>query len=416
VRIVAAGVLTVIASFSFGSGYLVGLLLAPMIWHGMSESGAARRRIVVGVWMAFALLTAWAALRSSPGLEVPLSVLTDRPGMRVHFVLVLLGQILGGGTVLEPVLLSSCVGAALFAVYAGCVIFVARHRRNRELMSASLPLILLGLYGLANAVLICAGRMQRSFEPALSERYGTFTLFFVLGATFLPVVVLRQGHSGARHRVWIRRALAPALTLLLAAHVMNWNRGAQVMEDWSKRMEQDRARLVFMNIIPLDAQWMEGRQTRPSTFRLAAFLAEHHRLRGVKLASDNRIKSWHIGRDVSPESARFDEPTFPFQGQVTLSGVGGESKTQAADLIIITAEASGEDEKIVAVTAPLVPDRSHLHESYTRKHPDHYMAWTHLMERASLPQYAHTLKAYVFDGEERVVRPMDGVHRVEGIH
>jgi hypothetical protein len=336
--------------------------------------------------------------------------------MRVQFTLVLLAQILCGGAMLEPQTLGTWGGGVLLAAYTTSLIFVWRNRSSRELIAASLPWIVFGLYGLANAILICAGRMQRSFEPALAERYGSFTLFFVLGATFLTAVVLRHGHGhGHTRRLWIRRAVVPTFTLLIAAHVMNWARGAQVMEDWSKRMAQERARLAFMNLFPLDSQWMQSRQTRPSTFRLANFLAEHHRLRGVRLATDDRIKAFHRGSDVSLDFAQFDEPAQKFEGEVELSGIGGESRTSPAELILISASVPHEEERIVAVTAPLVPDRSHQLKSYTRKHPEQFMGWSRSVSRLSLPQQSHFLQAYVFDYEKWAVRKMDGIHEVQGL-
>ncbi len=333
--------------------------------------------------------------------------------MRVQFVLVLLGQIIGGGTVVEPALLSAWAGGVLLVIFAGGVLLAWRHRDDGQLLSASLPWILFGLYGLVNALLICAGRMQRSFEPALAERYGTLTQFFVLGAVPIGALVLQHAWGGVRHREWARQAASPALALLLALHVVNWVRGAQAMEDWSARMEQDRARLVFMNVVPLDSEWMLSRQTRPSTFRLAQFLAEHDRLPGVRLAQGDQIRQFQRGPALPREVARFDEAACGAGGQVRLSGVGGRSRASPADLILITAAAPGEDERIVAVTAPLVPDRSSLQPSYVRKHSRQFMAWSHVVSRSSLPAKAHTLRAYVFDDDSWMVRPMDGAHPME---
>jgi hypothetical protein len=187
------------------------------------------------------------------------------------------------------------------------------------------------------------------------------------------------------------------------------------MEDWSDRMNQERARLAFMDVLPLDSQWMQSRQTRPSAFRLAQFLHEHHRLRGVNLVRDLDMKSFKRGPGMSSEFARFDEPSFAFKEHVELSGVGGKSRTSPADLIVITASGERNEERIVAATAPLVQDRSQQHESYTRKHPEHFMGWDCVVPRASLPQQPHTLKAYVFDYDRKLMRPMDGIHEVKGL-
>lgn len=414
-RVVAAALLSVIAAFSFGSGFLVGMLLSVLIWDGMRDKGVARRWLATGVWFAFTIAVAWAALMSSPGVGTRLSVFLDRPGMRLQFILVLLGQMLGEGTMFEPQMLCAVMGGALVTVFIACMVFVFQRRHQREIVSASLPWIAFCLYGLANAALICAGRMQKSFNTALAERYGTFTLFFVFGTMFLAAVVMQHGDACSPFRRWVKRAVVPVLTLFIAAQVLNWDRGGQVMLLWNKRMEQDRARLAFMDVMPADPDWMTSRQTRPSTFRLAKALADQDRLRHVKLAPDKRMASFQRGGKVEKEYARFDKPVLLDDGLWKLGGIGGTSKTTAADLIVITAESAGGDEQIIALTAPQLPDTFFEREAQTRKHPEHFLAWSQTVARASLPKGRLTLRAYIFDQDKQLVRPMDGTHQVDAL-
>jgi hypothetical protein len=414
-RLSLAAVLNVVAIFSFGSGLLVGLLLAIPLWYGMAGRTAAQRWGTVGGWLMFTALVGWFSLRTL-GSNEPISagVLIDRPFMRLHFILVVLGLMLGKGTVFEPAVLCALLGAILLLLFVFCLVHVFRHRRDRDLVSAALPWMVCGFYGLGTAALICVARSFNSVSNALEERYAALTLFFVLGTLLLAAVVARHGEAIPALRRGLELALIPTLAMFVIAHAVNWGRGWHAMKLKHKSMEQERAMLAFINVVPPDPEWMKSRLTRKSSFSMANYLESKERLSGVTFAPDNRVASFKRGQKVSSNWARFEKPTPLDASHWSLRGTGGLSASDAADLILITAEAAGAEEKIIAFSAPFLPDAFFERESQTRRHVEHYMGWKSTLPITALPPGMVTLRAYVFEQKGLVLRPIEGVHEVEG--
>ncbi|OAI56731.1 hypothetical protein AYO49_00450 [Verrucomicrobiaceae bacterium SCGC AG-212-N21] len=414
-RIAAAALLTVAAIYSFASGFLVGLLLSLLIWNGTSGRKVAARCLFLGAWLAFVGLVAWAAFSSGDEESFPSAELLapSRPAMRLQFFLVLLGRMLGEGTVVEPQKLATVAGGVLMLVFVSCAAFLICRRRDRKLVTASLPWIICCLYGLGTAVLISLGRMQKSFNPALANRYVSLTLFFVFGTVLLAATILTHGDSATATVRWMRKGAVVFLTAFVIAHLLNWVQGYQTMKLWSLRMEQERAMLAFVRVLPPDPEWMSERKTRPSASRLAKDLADSGRLRHVTMVSDNRLSAFQQGAKVSAAWACLEKPLLLDDGRWQLRGRGGLSDSSVADLVLITAESTAEGEQIVALAAPLPADTFWERRKERRLHPEHFLGWTRTISPELLPKGPLTLRAYMLDSETQLVHPVDGIHRIK---
>jgi hypothetical protein len=411
-RILLSAMLNWIAIFSFGSGFLVGLLLALPLWQQWQGRTASRRWLAVCVWLVFTSLGAWLALGKVDASHEPTSpmILLDRPWMRLQFILILLGQMLGKGTVFEPANLCALVGAALVIVFAAGMACVLRFRRDRELVALSLPWMVCALYGLGTAVLICIGRSYNSLGNSLDERYSALTLFFFVGTILLAAGVLCHQRSTLTWGGWIRSAARPALALCLFAQAVNWQAGWNAMKLKYRSMAQESAMLAFVRILPPDSDWMDSRMTRKSSLSLAKYLVAKNRLPGVKFAPDDRVASFGLGKKVPAQWARFDKPV-PLDGcRWKLSGTGGLSADDAADLVLITAEPEGREERIVGLAAPILPDVFFEREAQRRTHAETYFGWEHVISTASLSPGKLTLRAYIYEQDRQRLRPMEGVH------
>jgi hypothetical protein len=413
-RILVSALLNWIAIFSFGSGFLVGLLLAIPLWHQWQGRRAPRRWLAVFAWLAFTGLGAWLALGQVDASHEPTSpmILLDRPWMRLQFILILLGQMLGKGTVFEPENLCALVGAVLLILFAACVACVLRFRRDRELVTLSLPWMVCALYGLATAVLICIGRSFNSLGNSLDERYSALTMFFFVGTILLAATVSYRLRSTIILSRWMRWAAGPALAMCLFAQAVNWQAGWNAMRLKHRSMAQESAMLAFVRIVPPDSDWMDSRLTRKSSLSLAKYLVAKNRLPGVKFVPDDRVASFVLGKKVPAQWARFDKPV-PLDGsRWKLSGTGGLSADDAADLVLITAEPEGSEERIVGLAAPILPDAFFEREAQRRTHTETYYGWEHVISPASLPPGKLTLRAYIFEQDQQRLRPMEGVHVV----
>jgi hypothetical protein len=413
-RVLAAALLNWMAIFSFGSGFLVGLVLALPLGLQLQGQSVSRRWLAVGAWLAFTGVGAWLALGEVRGSHEPMNpmILLDRPWMRFQFILILLGQMLGKGTVIEPQVLCALVGAALVMVFTACVACVIRFRRDRELVALSLPWIVCCLYGLGTAILICIGRSFNSLGNSLDERYSALTMFFVVGTMLLAATVVRHQSSSTVLTRCMRLAAGPAFALCLFAHAVNWQAGWNAMRLKYTSMAQESAMLAFVRIVPPDPDWMDTRLTRKSSLSLAKYLDSTHRLPGVKFASNDRVASFELGKKVPAQWAGFDKPRLLEDGHWRLSGTGGLSADDVADLILITAEPEGREERIIGLAAPVLPEAFFEREAQRRKHAERYFGWRHVIAPESLSPGKLTLRAYIYEQDRQRLRPMEGVHVV----
>jgi hypothetical protein len=419
-KILIAAILSVISIHSFGAGYFVPMLFCLPIWYGMQGQSFGRKLAFTLCWLlahgviAYFALTAPGGSDKGPDGAAGLAAIFDRPVMRTQFVLIVLGGMLGKGTVIEPETLCAVLGGVLLGIFLACAAFVLRHRKDRELITTSLPWIVFALYGLGSAGLISLGRMHNSVDNALDERFGTFSVFFVFGTLLLAATVLQEmATSGSSWFPYMRRAAAPAFALLVGALLINWHLGINLMHLKHSRMDQERALLTFARVMSLENnEWMDARITRKSSFGLSSFLADRGKLQGVQFAPDRTLGSFKMGKKLSAKWARFNPPIDTRDGKWKLTGLGGLSVDDVADLILITAQGANGPEEVVALAATLMPATFYERQKEVRANPEFYVGWTRTLDDSSLPKGVVTLRAYVFDQDKRVVHPIEGVHRL----
>lgn len=430
-----AALLSVAATFSFGAGFMVGVFFSILIWHGMHAKSLPRKLVVSGCWLVAHGMVAWIALKAfgpsgftEEGSHPGLMVLVDRPFMRIQFVLVLLGQMFGKGSVFEPLALSAVVGGALVLVFASCLAEILRRRKERAFFTACLPWLVFSLYGLCSALLICIGRMGpgtdtfASFnniyalaERTMAERFIISTLFFVLGVVMLAAVVVRFSDGSPMVRL-MKKASIPALAVFLLLQISNWQSGAQMMRLENSLMKQEQAMLGFGPILKLDPDRLWNRQLKYHTFRLAKALSQTGRLHGVNFVTDNNIGYFHQGAALPMKRAKFDMCVLQQDGSRLLGGTCGMidiNMRDLPDLVVITAEVTGAGERIVGIGAPRLPETFFERKSQRMKYPGHYFGWSLILEPEQLPEGARTLHAYGLDSESRTVFPINGTQKVE---
>jgi hypothetical protein len=199
----------------------------------------------------------------------------------------------------------------------------------------------------------------------------------------------------------------------MGALLINWHVGMNLMHLKHSRMDQERALLTFARVMSLENnEWMDARITRKSSFGLSSFLADRGKLHGVQFAPDKTLGSFKMGKKMSAKWARFNPPIDTRDGKWKLTGLGGLSVDAVADLILITAQGATGPEEVVALAATLMPATFYERQKEVRTNPEFYVGWSRTLDDASLPKGVVTLRAYVFDQDERVVHPIEGVHRL----
>jgi hypothetical protein len=153
----------------------------------------------------------------------------EHPVAFVGFVLMYLGNPLStshraaitqivaalGGTALLGAFLASC-----------CYIWL----RYRQAIPRLAPWIALGVFGVASAALTGVGRLELGTVQALSSRYVTATLVFMLASIVVTLVVLQQALSD-RPRL-LRNAIAVPVSLLAILVLIGYPAGIVLGRRW----------------------------------------------------------------------------------------------------------------------------------------------------------------------------------------
>ncbi|RBP37763.1 hypothetical protein DES53_113146 [Roseimicrobium gellanilyticum] len=418
--LVVAWCLSIMATFSFGTGFLAGLLLTPMVAMHFREKPLAWRGAVTAIWLlltggaAFLALSAFGEATYT-GDESRVGSLLEQPVLLAQFVLVLLGYLLGNGTTMEPALLCALAGLGLVVILLACVFRVWQLRKEPGMVQAAMPWVLTTLFGLLNAGLISYGRLRSSMISAMAPRYVTFTLFFTLGVLLLAAVVAVRDKPSGWFRVGMRRAGLLLVGGLIALHVVNWNHGWQHMKWEHERMQQDRALLSFAKVLPLDPEVMwQNLDHKDLTTRLALFLHEHDRLKSVRLVKGVAITDFRRGSPLPDKWAWLEAPVV-HEGVMHLSGACGVSKDMVSlpELVLITAQSADAGESVVSFATPRQPFDFYENEWLRRQHPGHYFGWARELPVSRFPKGKVTVRAYGYWMKGFTVRALDREHVID---
>lgn len=417
-RWVAALGLSVVATNSFGSGFLVGFLLLPMVGVALpAEMTSRQKSVVLAIWTVTIVLATWLAHFALPGVNEEAVKGTGeneamaRPIMAFQYVLVLLGHTLGQGSVVEAFQVSMIAGGVLLAIVLALAFLLMWKARHRGAWRAALPWLICVAWAGGNAALICYLRMGSLFETALAPRYATFMLFMVLGAVFL--VAAFCFHPDLRGLIRLPEGvLGFAVAGLLVGHFSGWSAGYHSFLLFRQRMVSEAAATDFVRVLPINpfVQWDSKKHQLAGWLE---FLQSQERLKGVKFAQDVRVSRWRQGSPIPDKFASFSSLSPLGGGRWLARGTCGLTKDRVnlADLILISAVAPGEEERFIALAAPVLPEDFHQRMLLRRMFPEHYFAWEVVIQLPLRSQEGSPqIKAYGYDAHTRRVRPMAGEH------
>lgn len=417
-RWVAALGLSVVATNSFGSGFLVGFLLLPMVGVAMpAEMTSRQKAVVLAIWTVTIMLAIWLAHFALPGVNEEVVKGTSeneamaRPGMAFQYVLVLLGHTLGQGSVVEAYQASMIAGGVLLAVVLALAFLLVGRARHLSAWRAALPWLICVAWAGGNATLICYLRMGSLFETALAPRYATFMLFMVLGVVFL--VAAFCFHPDLRGLIRLPEgALGFAVAGLLAGHFSGWSAGYHSFLLFHQRMVSEAAAADFVRVLPINplVQWDSKKHQLAGWLE---FLQSQERLKGVKFADDLHVSQWRQGSPIPDKFASFASLRPLGGGRWLARGTCGLTKDRVnlADLILISAADDDGEERFIALAAPVLPEDFHQRMLLRRTFPEHYLAWEVVIDLPPRSQEGgDQIRAYAYDAKTRRVRPMAGEH------
>lgn len=416
-RLSSALLLSAVATFSFGSGFIIGFLLTPCVGLASSEIQKKGRWWWVLGWLAAVTIVAWMALswlapagvgQSSSGER--LGNLFSQPILSAQYILMLLGLTLGLGTDADPYVWCAVFGAALIAASAGSLWWLWTRRRAIFWKEALSPLILLS-WALINSGLICLARMNGSLGTAYAHRYGTFSLFFVVGTVWLVSLVAEHRREEPRSGGYGQGLLPVAVTILLVGHFFSWIEGWRQMQVESLRMRQEKAILsIAPAVTPTEEQYWWF-QKQGDTVEWARWLESHDHLGKMRFAENPAVASFQRrsmelgGKGVSWSASRSET------GEWMIGGICGSERglLKLPDLVLLSAEGDGKPETFIALARPRLPDDFFNREFRRRQYSEHYLAWE---TRATVDKFPSagdiTLRAYTYDVDSGRIRAMAG--------
>ena len=413
--------------YAYASGFVVGFLLAPAVWWALGSCQPPRRRLLMGIWCLWVVLLTWLVLLGpAPGLgtlsgaSAPETSMNGmaRLALRCEYVLAVLGSGLGKGFPLDEPIICPIIGGLLILVLVGCLYVLWKRRAQPGLWCSSYPWLAFCAYGLANAAMICFGRMRNTLITALAPRYLMLSGFFVLSLVLLVAELRRRG---AKKRISASSSVTAwpwgpvALSVLAFTLSINWFFGVNAMHWYHDLVLQNRAAMMFADVLPLPQSRFFQLDYRDGTTRLVRYLRDQHRLFGVKWVKSTRIADLRHRPALNPAWAGFDSLRSGEDSTLTARGRCALSHTfdELPDLVLITATPQGGEENIAAFVMPIEPPDFYAPTSDGRNYPEHYCGWEISLERSELPRLAQvTLRAYAFVGETGQVWPIKGEFQV----
>ncbi|MFZ4768121.1 MAG: hypothetical protein ACOYMN_24500, partial [Roseimicrobium sp.] len=384
VRLAVALLSAVLATFSFGSGFFVGVLLTPAVWCAVSGPWKMRAAYSA-TWFFVGLFTAWIALsycsptttnQAAAGGQI--AHLLSQPTMAAQYVFLLLGLPLGQGSVVEPETLCALMGVLLCGVLG---VSIAKLWREHSLVrwQEALPWLILCSWSMLNALLICYGRMRYTLSTAVAPRYVTFVLFFTVGVVMLAAVAWRNDRGvGPRAMALWHKSVAGLVALLLVAHAYSWVAGYHHMRLESVRMRQEVGAFSLAPVVrPLDEQiWWYLKNG--DSLQWAQGLRKLDRLREISFASSADVAAFRTA--ASPLAARWASWTLwsdASNGALVCRGTCGLNKDlfSQPDLVLLSAQAEGGPEQFIAFAKPKLPEDFMDRELLRRVHHEHYFGW-----------------------------------------
>ena len=255
------------ATLSLTSGFLVWIVVVPVIWFCAPMKDGKTRVIVTALWLLVFAVTAALyfhdlkneappefALGQSEGKTSTgsnLDAILANPLNLPKFALGLLGSSITRGLNLNLSDASLNVGTLMVLLYLTCAGWWLRRFSDADFRRRMLPWLAIGLYGIGTAAAISLGRMRFSSSGSMAfvTRYANHTVPLLLS---LPVLLWM---TGTDLKKWIPSlsAFIPRVFLVLGVAFATvqfaaWNYGAQMMGQWSSSAKRSAVNTLFYKI------------------------------------------------------------------------------------------------------------------------------------------------------------------------
>jgi hypothetical protein len=378
--------LSFVSTFSSANGIVCWVVVLPLLVF--TEWPKSRRPVVwlSGLWIAGICLSVALYLH---GYEKPWWTPSPLTGLYhpLRAFVYFLGFV-GGPLGLERVRLSVVAGAVMIAGFTAACVYLARHRRDRELMARTIGWVVIAAYSLLTAAMTTIGRVGLPTGPSQVPRYLGFSVYLLLGLVFLAYIIGqdRQRQTG---RTSILRPNPLAFTTILVLVLYQpfmWALSYRQMDAWQTRLLQAKAGILLINQLP------DTRLTKILYPNVQFLIEKANALDRLGLMRPSLIRTKHLNELAYSGVGRgeirpLERSTFGYaaSGFVTLD------QKRVPDAIILAYDSGNNDPIAFAMSYPIKRPAS----IFQRTVPGG--VWLVRFTREQLPASPVTITAWAFD-------------------
>src|SRR5215471_1008621 len=378
--------LSFVSTFSSANGIVCWVVVLPLL---VFTEWPKNRRAVVwlsGLWLIAICLCLALYLH---GYEKPWWTPSPLTALYhpVRAVVYFLGFV-GGPLGLERARLSVVAGAVMIAGFTAACVYLAQHRRDRELITRLIGWLVIGFYSLLTAVMTTIGRVGLPTGPSQVPRYLGFSVYLLLALVFLAQVIGedRQRRSGRTPRLWANPLSLTVIVVLILYQPFMWALSYRQMDAWQTRLLQAKASILLINELP------DTRLTKNLYPNLQFLIEKANALDQLGLMRPSLVRTKHLNELAYDAAGRGEmRPVERTAGGYAASGFATLDQKRAPDAIILAYDAGNNDPIAFAMSYPLKRPASIFHGVAPAG------AWLVRFTREQLPQSPVTVTAWAFD-------------------
>jgi hypothetical protein len=399
--------LAVVGTYSFSNGFLVWIVLFPVMFLTEGLSGLRKKIRAALVWLLAFLgnVVVYFQDYQFPQPHGFWQMLWNHPLPVARYFFVFLGGPLADHYSPKSVREASVIGLVVLVLFVTVCVCLFRWRKNQALTRLAWPWLAVGGYGILSALLATTGRSALGLEQALSPRYGIFGITVMLAlAHLLPLLVF---HRPVKNGFDFAKPKDPRLNLALAAlgamviliHVLVFPSNVLSLSAYRLNLLLGKANLQFLDVLSPQLAVTEFLYPNYARLKKTAEALNQLGVRKDDLIKTTRLADFKL--NPQPGSGSIESIRALDDG-VRLSGWAmSASHKIAADCVVFTYEGAGIEPQIFAV----MDERLVRPDLVEKFHDRNYFTtgWQKTISVQDLPKCALTLKAWAYDVQTRQV-------------
>jgi len=393
-------VIALVATFSFGSGAVLWVIIFPVALLFETRVRVMQRYWWLAGWFFAGALAMKAYFFHYVRAPIPHAAAFDY----LFYISIFFGNHLSKAAPIYSIAWAATIGITLMVFYLGGALWTILSR-DASFRRKMLPWLAIGAFTFISAALAAATRIGMGVNQSLETRYTTFSLYLTLSIIGMFAVIATNTQSdpdvNSRVTTSLRWLTAGSLTLLLAGHVYASVWGIDLFDKIQKQRLHAKAAVFFTNV--LDSQpahdayiCVDQGQVREKANSLDRLGFIHPPL--VHTPELSKLAS-------RPQQAGFFE-SVSLEGQVC-KAVGWAMIPKGyrpADAVLLAYDDPTRGPIAFALTVPTGPRP----EVVQATHDDRVglSGWSYEFERSKIPAGDHRITAWAFDADKTLLYPL----------